>query len=63
MRAAFPPQINDNPAAILLLSGSILTAGECRKMPPKKEPAHADKPRTPITIIRLEGLKCQEESA
>ena len=36
MRAAFPPQINDNPAAILLLSGSSLTAGECRKMPPKK---------------------------
>lgn len=36
---------------------------KCHKMPPKKRACHADKPRTPITIIRLEGLKCQEESA
>jgi hypothetical protein len=42
---------------------AVLQPENAAKCHLKKEPAHADKPRTPITIIRLEGLKCQEESA
>lgn len=55
--------LDERPGDSIVKVYDISKSKEMKKMQHKKEPAHADKPRTPITIIRLEGLKCQEESA